>query len=68
MPVTVVEMDYRLCSCIEGRAGMEGEVRPTCLQKQRREGLGTESSLAGAATRKRSTKAEGNAGEAGFRA
>lgn len=43
LPLSLVQMGYRLCSAIEGRAGMQGKVRPTCPQRQRREGLGSRS-------------------------
>lgn len=40
-PVSLLQMGYRLCSAIEGRAGMQENVRPACPcpQRQRREGL-----------------------------
>lgn len=39
LPLSLVQMGYRLCSAREGSAGMQEKVRPTCPQRQRREGL-----------------------------
>lgn len=43
LPVSLVQMGYRLCSAIEGRGGRQEKVRPTCPQRQRREGLKSQS-------------------------